>query len=160
MSRNNENSVNDAIDVDAERERSLSAATALALNSVVSRATLDRKRRKIVVELLASGLTIAQAARQVGLSSYQVHAARRSSPEFDEACTIAIELGTDPIVERFQAIALHGNPESMATIRAGEVVLKGRNRAYNDKGGSVRLERRHPDGTVDRITAGANGIPD
>ena len=105
-------------------------------------------------------MTISQAAQRIGMTPTTIHRARRESPEFDDAVIAAIEIGTDPVVERFVAIAMHGNPESMATIRAGEVVLKGRNAAYRDRGGSVRMEKRDPDGTTYRISASANGVPD
>lgn len=155
-----ENDDSTAIDVDAERALSLRAAVETAQNGVLTRPSFDKRRRRLFIEYLAEGLSQSQAARQVGASNSYIWQLRKAQPEFDEACMAAIEIGTDPIVERFTAIALHGNPESMATVRAGEVVLKGRNAAYRDKGGSVRLERRHPDGTVDRISAGSNGIPD
>ena len=158
MSRNNEDFP--AIDVDEERARSLSAALQLAENSAITRVTLDKRRRKRVIEYLAAGLTISQAAQRIGMTPTTIHRARRESPEFDDAVIAAIEIGTDPVVERFVAIAMHGNPESMATIRAGEVVLKGRNAAYRDRGGSVRMEKRDPDGTTYRISASANGVPD
>ena len=156
----NEKPVSPAIDVDEERKRSLSVALELAENSVSNRVSLDKRRRKRLIEHLAAGLTVSQACRRIGMAPTTVYAARRASPEFDDACQAAIEIGTDPIVERFQAIAMHGEPTSMATIRAGEVILKGRNAAYRDRGGSVRMEKRDPDGTTYRISASANGIPD
>lgn len=158
MSRNNEDVP--AINVDEERRLSLRDAVVQAQNGLLTRPAFDKRRRKAFIELLAAGLTASQACRQVGISAVYVAKLRRDDPTFDDAVMTAIEIGTDPIVERFTAIALHGEPTSMATVRAGEVVLKGRNAAYRDKGGSVRLERRHPDGTVDRISAGSNGIPD
>lgn len=157
MSRNDDTP---AIDVDAERAKSLSVALQLAENSAITRVTLDKRRRKRVIEYLAAGLSISQAAQRIGMTPTTIHRARRESPEFDDAVIAAIEIGTDPVVERFVAIAMHGNPESMATIRAGEVVLKGRNAAYRDRGGSVRMEKRDPDGTTYRISASANGVPD
>lgn len=105
-------------------------------------------------------MTFSAAARQVGLTASYLHSLRRQDAAFDEACVSAVELGTDPVVERLTAIALHGDPGAMATVRAAETVLKGRNAAYRDRGGSVRMERKDADGNVWRLSAGTNGIPD
>ena len=152
---------NEAIDVDAERRASLSDAIDKALmNAPSARPTFNKQRRKAFIELLAAGLTFSQSARTVGLTASYLHHLRRLDPAFDEACVSAIELGTDPVVERLTAIALHGDPGSMATVRAAETVLKGRNAAYRDRSGSVRIERRDADGNTWKLSAGTSGIPD
>lgn len=157
MPRNDEQP---AIDVDAERARSLSVAVQMAQNAVSTRVSFDKRRRKTFIELLASGLSISAAAHRIGIAPTTIYHNRRTDPLFDEAVTSAIELGTDPVADRMVAIALHGNPESMATVSAAKLVLQGRNAAYRDRGGSVRMEKRDPDGTTYRISASANGIPD
>lgn len=157
MARNDDSP---AIDVDYERSLTLRDAIQLAGIDASTRQAFTKKRRQHLIELLAQGLSLSAASREVGVSNVYVSQLRRTQPAFDEAVTAAIELGTDPVADRMVAIALHGNPESMATVSAAKLVLQGRNAAYRDKGGSVRLERRHPDGTVDRISAGSNGIPD
>ena len=157
MPRNDESP---AIDVDAERARSLSVAVELAQKSASTRVSFDKRRRKAFIEYLAAGLSISAAAHQIGMTPSHIHHVRRQSVEFDEAVTAAIELGTDPVADRMVAIALHGNPESMATVSAAKLVLQGRNAAYRDRGGSVRMERKDPDGTTYRISASANGLPD
>ena len=158
MSRNNEDFP--AIDVDEERARSLSDAVEKAQNALVTRAIFDKRRRRAFIEYLAAGLSISAAAHRCGISPSTVHHHRRQSPEFDDAVIAAVELGTDPVADRMVAIALHGDPSAMATVSAAKLVLQGRNAAYRDRGGSVRMEKRDPDGTTYRISASANGVPD
>ena len=151
---------NEAIDVDAERRESLSVAIQMAISGAdTQRKSFDRKRRRAFIELLAAGLTFSQAARRVGMTASYLHSLRRQEPAFDEACVAAIELGCDPVVERLQAIALHGKAESMATVRAAEILLQ-KHPEYRRSGGSVRMEKRDADGNVWRLSAGTNGIPD
>jgi hypothetical protein len=148
------------IDVDAERAQALSVIVARAINSAPTRVTLDRRRRKELVSLLAEGLTLTAAARAIGMSTRTIAHERQHNSEFDHAVTDAIELGCDAILGRVQAIAMHGDPKSMATVRAAEVYLQGNHPNYRKSPGTagVRLTRQGPDGSTQIIEASSNLI--
>lgn len=154
---------NEAITVDQARVKALRAS----LESITIRDTrkpnlFTRERRKRYLDLIAEGFSLTEACRIVGITYTTIAHTRRSDPGFDEACGIAIMIATEPVMARLQAIALHGDPGNMATIRAAEHWLKGVHPAYRDgrSQAAVELSRTNPDGTVDRIRATANGIPD
>lgn len=85
-----------------------------------------------------------------------LYRARHADPEFDKAWTEALEAGCSPVERRLQAIALDGDPGSMATVRAAEVLLKTRHRAHQQRpagavsatvdtpGGSLTVRVGHP----------------
>lgn len=122
------------------------------------------KARKLrYLELISEGFSLTEACKVIGISYTVISHTRKSDPGFDEGCTLAAMIATEPIIARLQAIALHGDPKNMSTVRAAETYLKGIHPAYREarsQQAAIELSRTNPDGTVDRITARANGVPD
>lgn len=152
----------EAIDVDSPRSVDLSVAIGLAISGAADPPkTFDKRRRRAFIEALAAGATFSEAAAAVGITANRIHHVKAEDPKFAEACALAIEAGADPVLGRMQAIARFGKAESMATVRAAEVYLKAVHPAFRDaRAASVTISRTHPDGSVDRIQAKANGIPE
>ena len=116
------------------------------------------------IKLLTEGMTISAAAQRTGTTSWAIASLRRSHPEFDQCVHDAIELGTEAVQARLREIALTGDAESMATVRAAEVYLKGTHSAYrppnNPRRASAKITRVDADGNTYTISATADGIPD
>ena len=118
-----------------------------------------------LVRLLCEGLSISEASRRVGTTAQNVAHLRRAHPDFDAAVQDAIELGTEAVQARLREIALTGDAEAMATVRAAEVYLKGTHSAYrapnsNPRRASAKITRVDADGNTYTISATADGIPD
>lgn len=152
----------EAIDVDSPRLEGLSVAIREAqIGASSPRNAFTKARRRLFIEVLASGATISEAARAAGVTPGYIHVLKRNDEHFAEAVALALQAGTDPLIGRAAAIGLHGDPGSMATVQAIKLVLQANHPAFRDsRAAGVSISRTHPDGTVDRLSASANGIPD
>lgn len=92
------------------------------------RATDDHKA--LFLLWLGTGLPIAVSAALTGVTADTMYRHRRQDKEFAEAWDDALEASLAPIEERMSEIAINGNPESMATVRAAELMLRRRSRTF------------------------------
>lgn len=152
----------EAIDVDGPRALALREAISLSnLSASTPREPFTKARRRLFLEIVGTGATISEAARAAGVSTSYIYHLKRNDEAFAEAVALALQAGTDPLIGRAAAIGLHGDPGSMATVQAIKLVLQANHPAFRDsRAAGVSISRTHPDGTVDRLSASANGIPD
>lgn len=153
-----------AIDVDSTRLKQLrDTMYQLPIRDPKRTNPFTKAKKMRYLELIAEGFSLTEACRVIGIGYTTIAHTRKSDPGFDEGCTLAAMIATEPIIARLQAIALHGDPKNMSTVRAAETYLKGVHPAYREarsQQAAIELSRTNPDGTVDRITARANGVPD
>lgn len=158
-----ESDAHEATTVDQARILALRASLeSITLRDAKLRIPFTKERKKRYLELISEGFSLTEACRIIGITYTTIAHTRKSDDAFDQAHQIATLIATEPVLARLQAIALHGDPGSMATVRAAETYLKGMHPAYRDgrSQAAIELSRTNPDGTVDRIRATANGIPD
>jgi len=165
MDANDTDTPGDSNANDAESARAARLREALQLATFSAPVTLAEspKLRQTFIRLLADGLTVSAAARRIGVVPSTIAHLRRRSEDFDIACTEAIEIASEAVLERLRNLALTGNGENLTTVRAAEIYLKGTNRRYqlpDKRSAKASITRRDLDGTEYTISASANGIPD
>ena len=79
---------------------------------------------KDFLELLAGGMPVFDICRLLGVARTTVYARRRQDEEFARKWDEAIEMRYQPVADRLQDIAQYGDPSSMATVRASEILLR------------------------------------
>ena len=103
-------------------------------------ALLERERRNRPIskamkaqflEFLALGLPVAMICNELGIARMTVYNHRNSDEAFAKAWHRALEVRSEPIVDRLHEIAEYGSADAMATVRAAEVLLKGTVRRFN-----------------------------
>lgn len=107
-------------------ERLRAAAVQIASLGRRGRRPLTKEARQAFLVGIAAGLDVDDAAEFCGRALSTLYQARNRDPEFARQWAEALEAGCAPVERRMRAIALTGNPESMATIRAAEVFLRTR----------------------------------
>lgn len=145
----------------------LDEPTKKRIRAAAMRAARDRKRagtplsrqdREDFLSLLASGISIDDAAEVVDRNISVLYNARKALPEFDRAWADALEVGCSPVERRLQSIALDGDAGSMATVRAAEVLLKTRHRAHQQaKSPSMSATVEGPNGGALTVRIGTPG---
>jgi hypothetical protein len=88
----------------------------------------SKKRREEFLAALGEGLTVASAAQYAGVSVRNVYIHRGLDARFAEQWEDALEASLGQIEERLMEIALYGEMNSMATVRAAEALLRRRER--------------------------------
>lgn len=83
------------------------------------------------LRLLASGMPVFDICRFLKVSRSTAYYVKRENPEFESKWLDALEMRVTPVEDRLRDIAEAGDPTSMATVRAAEVLLKGNIRRYN-----------------------------
>lgn len=91
-----------------------------------ARIPFTRRRQEEFLVALATGLSIADAAAAAGVGRRTVYRHRLTDRTFAESWTVALDCSVDAIEERLRRIVMGGRPDSMATVRAAEVLLRGR----------------------------------
>jgi len=92
---------------------------------------LSHEQAEALLDAIAEGMSISQACRALGIRPNEVLRHAAMDEEFALALHIARDLSAEPIEERLSDIALNGDPTSMATVRAAEILLKGKSDRYN-----------------------------
>ncbi|MEY4761790.1 MAG: hypothetical protein RLZZ200_1646 [Pseudomonadota bacterium] len=97
----------------------------------------SKERKALWCALLAAGVSVADTAALVGISRSTMYRQRYKDPAFAADWDAALEMSIDPIEQRLKDISLTGPVDSMATVRAAEILLKGRSSRYA-QGGPAR----------------------
>lgn len=105
------------------------AAAELALAEGKRGKNISRRQREAFLIALAVGVGVHAAADFAGCSLSGLYGMRRREREFREAWDDALEASLDSVDTRLFTIALHGDPGSMATVRAAELLARGRRRS-------------------------------
>lgn len=110
---------------------------------------------------VAAGMPIAQAAAMANVDARSMYRRRRNDADFRHDWDAALEISLGAIDDRLEAIALYGKADSMATVRAAEVLHGARSMAkrkdYVNAGSSVTLKNEDPEtGRVTSIVVKSN----
>lgn len=130
------------------------AGSALALAQSHKGYQVTREQRAAFLVCLAAGLGVGQAADVVGCSASTLHRMRRRDKAFAEEWNDALEVSLDPIDARLTSIALYGKAESMATVRAAELLRRGRSRSERrdlQQAAALELTQKDADGVTRTI---------
>lgn len=120
----------------------------------------SKDRKAAFVAAVAAGLNVHAACDVVGIATSTLYAQRNSDSEFARAWADALEASTAPIEERLANIAAIGAADSMATVRAAEVLLKHRDPRRYTKAPAVSAElRQTAEGGSFSVTLGTR-LPD
>lgn len=87
--------------------------------------SFTKKAEADFLGLFASGMPVHDACQMLQISSATLYLRRKLKPEFAELWEEARERRYLPVEDRLADIAMTGEPSSMATVRAAEVLLKG-----------------------------------
>lgn len=119
----------------------------LAKDRARSSVAMTKERRRLFLDVLTSGGTVAQAVEAAGLSISTVYRERKRDPKFAEAWAVALEASCGPIEELLLQTAMYAPLESMARVRAAESLLGARSAAYRKGGGGAAVTmKRGADG--------------
>ena len=119
---------------------------------------MTRARRKLFLDVLANGGSVAFACEAAGISGYTAYRARRLDPKFAEAWAEAIEASCAPLEEALMQTAIYAPLDSMARVRAAESLLAARSPAYRRGGGGAAVTmRRNADGDSITLALGTPG---
>ena len=91
---------------------------------------LTKERREGFLEAIRCGVTTTRAADLVGVSRRAIYAALERDETFRRQYDDARDIAAEVIEARLEEIAMSGDRNSMATVRAAEVLLKGRSQRY------------------------------
>lgn len=113
---------------------------------VTLRQGLTEERKTIFLEELEKHGRITDAARVAGTWPPQIRKCRDTDPDFDEACTVAIQTYTDRLIEHHQDLVFNGTKritydrngnisgeETIYPVRLIELELKKHDEGYRDK---------------------------
>ena len=87
-------------------------------------APFTKRAMRDFLDHLAGGMSVFDICRLLGVARPTVYARRRQDEEFARAWDEAIEMRYQPVADRLQDIAQYGDPSSMATVRASEILLR------------------------------------
>jgi hypothetical protein len=107
---------------------------------------LSKQRRDGFLLALAAGLPVTAAAALAGVSRRTLYDYRRRDEEFAEQWDDALEASLGPIEARLERVAIEGDANSMATVRAAEALLRVRHRQYRPSEGRSTSVRRNDKG--------------
>jgi len=141
--------------------RAAAAELALAVSS--KGRNITREQRDAFLVMLSVGMGMKESAAAAGCSPTALHAMRRRDRAFAAAWDDALDISLDAIDRRLMTIALHGKAESMATVRAAEILKRGRARAERrDLAQAQALEVRTngADGSLSVRYVSATPLPD
>jgi len=135
---------------EAEVAAEMHVALAIAANDRAhAKMPLTKRARADFITLLSAGVPVQEICSRLQLASRTLYDARHADPEFNRLWEDAIERRYLPIEDRLASIARSGDPSSMATVRAAEVLLKGSIRRYSQSpatNASAKLTQ-HADGS-------------
>lgn len=121
---------------------------------------LDDEARAHFLRLLAAGMPVFDICQVLQVSRTTVYWARNHDDEFAERWTLALEQRYTPVEDRLANIALKGSPDSMATVRAAEVLLKGGIRRYGPPPPKIATATlTSPDGRSISVQLGGAPLP-
>jgi hypothetical protein len=92
---------------------------------------LHQQVAEALLDAIAEGYSISSACKVLGIRPNDVLRHAAQDEEFALALQIARDISAEPIEERLQDIALNGDPNSVTTVRAAEILLKGKSDRYN-----------------------------
>ena len=105
---------------------------------------LTEPRADAFLLALSSGLSVSAAAALAGVARRTLYDRRARDEEFARRWDDALDMSVNAIEERFSEIAMTGDAASMATVRAGEALLRGRSRGHRREASNA-FEMRHRD---------------
>lgn len=97
---------------------------------------ITRARREMVLRLVAAGVSKSRACELAEVDPAAFSKEVKRNPELAEQLEEAFDASVERVEERLEEIALHGDPNKMPTVRAGEAVLQ-KSRRYR-KGGQSK----------------------
>lgn len=158
-------------DEDAKRRRAEVAAAAegrvrvaierAAHNERTRLVPLTKERRERFLSILACGWTVSKSAQMAGVAERTLYDARARDEDFRERWQLALEASVEPLEERLGQIAYEGDLNSMAAVKAAELLLGKRDRAYRrDRTMPItaRLRQRGDDGTERSLEVSTGGF--
>lgn len=107
-----------------------------------------------VCKYLAEGDTISKACERSGVEVRLIKTWRKRYPEFDDACNLAYDCGTDKIEDEAKRRAVEGVVEE---IFRGDVVV-GEKTIYSDTLMIKLLEARRPDKFRSRVSVDSRNL--
>jgi hypothetical protein len=123
------------------------AAAMIVSDNQVRGRRLTAQRADAFLLALGSGLSVSASAALAGVARRTLYDMRARDEEFARRWDDALDMSVNVIEERFSEIAMTGDPGSMATVRAGEALLRGRSRGHRrDTSGSVEMRHRDAQG--------------
>ena len=137
--------------VDALQARLRAAASRLALAPSRRGVAISREAREAFLILVGAGVGIDMAAQLAGPAPATFYALRKREPDFRRQWEEARELSLDAIHDRLYEIGMHGKPDSMATVRALEILERARD-PRQQRSPSVTLASTDADGQPRSIT--------
>jgi len=105
------------------------AAAQLALAEDKRGRNISKRQREAFLIAVAVGVGVHAAADFAGCSMNALYGIRRRDAEFRASWDDALEASLDSVDTRLLSIALHGDPGSMATVRAAELLARGRRKS-------------------------------
>ena len=94
---------------------------------------LTNAAKKLFIEGLAAGIPITKIAEALEYPRMMFYRHRDADPKFAEEWDKAIEVRTEPIVDRLTLIAQYGATDNMATVQAAKILLQGGIPRFRDK---------------------------
>lgn len=110
--------------------------------------------RAVFLVSLASGLPVDAASRMCGRAMGSLYALRRSDKAFRAEWDDALDASVAEIDERLRIIGMQGSMESMATVRALEVLRRGRS-STERRDLALTMKQTDEEGRVREITVRA-----
>jgi hypothetical protein len=124
------------------------AAAEIAHDQTTRSVPLTEERQNAFLLALAAGLSVSAAAALAGVARRTLYDHRENDSEFALQWENALEASIGNIEARLETIALQGDMNSMATVRAAEALLRARQRerprqsivrTTNDRGQRVNV---------------------
>jgi hypothetical protein len=145
---------------DSLAARLRAAAGRLALAPSRKGLAITREAREAFLILVGAGVGIDLAAQIAGPTPSTFYNLRRRDPDFRRSWEEARELSLDAIHDRLYEIGMSGKPDSMATVRALEILERARD-PRQQRSPSVTLASTDDDGRPRAITFRMNTpLPD
>ncbi|MEZ4494692.1 MAG: helix-turn-helix domain-containing protein [Dehalococcoidia bacterium] len=91
---------------------------------------ISAEQKALVVDAIAAGLSLRAACDLAGVHNSTIYREIRRDPEFGAAIEDARLVAASFAEERLEEIALDGPLDSIATVRAAEIVLRHRTARY------------------------------
>ena len=108
----------------AYQERMRVAAAQASHDRAYRTAPFTKRARLDFLEALAGGMPVFDICVLLGVSRRTVYRQRQTDQDFAREWDEAIEMRYQPVADRLQDIAQYGDPSSMATVRASEILLR------------------------------------